>query len=314
MVAARASWGARSACRAPAAGPAGCSGLRPVVAASFPRRRGAAGRRAAAPEPPSDVPIENLQADYCDDFVCSSSPAVERTLRVVARAIASAKWPTSRFAESVSYTGPARTFRGAARPLRVLPSTPPLSSPSRRPDGVRLTLALGPRRFEGRQGYESLQGFQQGLVEGAAGRVTSMEMRDLETADVQWVFSGKAPGGKRLEAKVTSTFKLNVITGMVEEHGERWDLGGQDPAVVAYVRAQQAAWATGQALGDIGASIDQLTGSMDDADEAPYVQDPTDPRKFFQQDDPVFKEAVFIATILAFLWLVARVFFELERL
>ena len=41
----------------------------------------------APPRTFADMTIDNLDDDYCNDFVCNSSPAVEQTVRSLARDI-----------------------------------------------------------------------------------------------------------------------------------------------------------------------------------------------------------------------------------
>jgi hypothetical protein len=61
---------------------------------------------AAADEPRSSGgSIDNLSTTYCDDFVCTSSPAVEQTVRSLAKDLerCDGKWTTKLFARNVKY-------------------------------------------------------------------------------------------------------------------------------------------------------------------------------------------------------------------
>lgn len=60
----------------------------------------------AKPELDSELTteIENLDRNYCDDFICTSSPAVEQTVKAFAVDLLKAtKWTLSRFAQDVEY-------------------------------------------------------------------------------------------------------------------------------------------------------------------------------------------------------------------
>ena len=55
-------------------------------------------------ETDTDVQIEGIDRSYCDEFECTSSPAVERNLRALARDITRvSRWTLSLFANRVQY-------------------------------------------------------------------------------------------------------------------------------------------------------------------------------------------------------------------
>ena len=51
-----------------------------------------------------ELQIEGLEQNYCDDFVCTSSPAVEQNLRALARdVVRTSTWTADLFADEVRY-------------------------------------------------------------------------------------------------------------------------------------------------------------------------------------------------------------------
>lgn len=52
----------------------------------------------------SEIQIEGIEQNYCDDFVCTSSPAVEQNLRALARdVVRTSTWTSDLFADEVRY-------------------------------------------------------------------------------------------------------------------------------------------------------------------------------------------------------------------
>lgn len=149
-------------------------------------------------------------------------------------------------------------------------------------------------------------------------------MPDMTTAVIEWDLRGKlrSPPGGRLNAKMTSTFELDQITGRVRAHSEAWDLGDNAATPLAAkisVNAARRAWATARAAEDAADKFAKLLDSLssfDTDDEGEYFQrDPTDPTKFFQggsDEDQMMKDAFTFAGVLAIFWGLARAWGQLE--
>lgn len=60
----------------------------------------------------AEMSIEDLDTSYCDDFVCTSSPAVELTVRAVAKDIQRQKYSRPYFQPEVEYSDGLRSFKG----------------------------------------------------------------------------------------------------------------------------------------------------------------------------------------------------------
>lgn len=227
----------------------------------------------------ASMTIEDLDDDYCNDFECTSSPAVEQTVRALARDISRMKFTTSLLQPDVQYNDGYRSFRGQ--------------------DKYR-------REFWCRAG-----------VKEPRARVTRLRMLDNGTAEISWQLKGQVAVWQ-IDIPVTSTFTLNLVTGRVLTHNETWDLSGLSPPVSAAVTASRMAWSAQQVSKDAGEGInnamDSLSSmaSLDDDDQ--YYQNPTDPTKFFQNQDNTKNDAINLALLVAGLYLVFRVYSELETL
>ena len=180
-----------SLARAPAARP-----FAPAAAAPQLLQRGAAAAQprqqqqqqqqqrhpiAAAAQAREAETIENLNTDYCDEFECTSSPAVEATVRATARALG----------------------RGAAGPTRGF-----LSRNVEYQDSFR--------RFKGPDGYASLT-FVQDAVAAPRVQVTRMRMVDNSSALINWRLTGSI-GPFQLAVEGETFLALNVLTGQIDKH------------------------------------------------------------------------------------------------
>jgi hypothetical protein len=248
---------------------------RAPAASRAPRRAGAR----APPPPPraagpaADAPIEGLQNNFCDDFECTSSPAIESTVRALARDIGRANgvWTRSLLSRSVEYSDASL------------------------------------RRFKGPGGYGRLD-FIPKRVANARAVVTSMRMLDIGTAVVAWRLTGSL-GPLPLDVACEDEFQLNLLTGQVERHAARWDTHACAPAAAAAWRAARAAAAAAAAGADaadaVGRAVDALTSSDSDAEDGGgFSADPSDPQKFFQQGDSFKEEATTLIIAVALLYAV----------
>ncbi|KAK9823104.1 hypothetical protein WJX72_000285 [[Myrmecia] bisecta] len=224
--------------------------------------------------------IEGLSRDYCTEFVCTSSPAVEQTVRALARDLTRLNtWTTSLFQKDVEYKDPLRSFRGVEKYKR-------LNYPY---DNIKDPKVL----------------------------VTKMQMVDMGVARISWRLRGSL-AALPLDIDFVSEFELNLVTGRVRSHRERWDVSRMSfPARLAY-NLSRIAWSAKQASLDTKEGGDKLLASLsldeDDGDKDVLYRNPTDPTKFFQQDDNTMKDALALATIIAFLYLMVNAWTELAKL
>lgn len=212
--------------------------------------------------------IENLE-ETCDDFVCKSSPAVEQTIRQMARDIettADGRRTLDRFAENVVYKDENRSYTGRDKYLR--------------------------------NNYISEH------VDNQWTNITSLRMDTNEVAVIRWRLKGSNAGGK-LDMEFTETFKLNVISGRVIEHTVAWDFGESDGGAKAVFRATRVAYSYRQALQDV--ADDMAPSEEEESSNQTITGDSMDPMKFFQQEDTTMQDAYTMGGILLFLWIIVKV-------
>ena len=147
-------------------------------------------------------------------------------------------------------------------------------------------------------------------------------MPDMTSAVIEWRLRGKLrspPGAGRLDAKMTSTFELDQITGRVKAHSESWDLGDNSATPLGAkiaANAARRAWATARAAEDAADKSAKLLDSLssfDSDDEGAYFEpDPSDPTKFFQSDEDPMRDAFTFAGVLAIFWALSRAWGQLE--
>ncbi|KAK9818910.1 hypothetical protein WJX81_001762 [Elliptochloris bilobata] len=236
-------------------------------------------RSASTSEEEEDLQIEGIDKNYCDEFVCTSSPAVEQNLRALARDLTRLRtWTLSLFAKDVRYQDRFRSFTGKDKYVRLK--------------------------------------FVADCIGDPKVLVTKLRMLDRGTAVVSWRLRGSI-GPVPIDLDLESEFQLDLITGRVMRHSERWDLGRCSAPARLIWTARRAAWSAGQAAmdaKDAGGTVLGDRSGGDDAAQAGIYADPSDPTKMFQQDDNTFRDAVTFATFLAILWVFASAYEQLEKL
>lgn len=218
----------------------------------------------------SEAEIENLDRQYCDDFVCNSSPAVEATIRSLARDIerANGVWTRNLFAATVVYKDPYRSFKG-------------------------------------REPY-ARQDFIPHSIQSPTVKVTRMEMIDGSTAKISWILTGNL-GPLPVVVNGFSKLLLNLLTGQIERHEDSWETSGL--GAVAW-NVSRLIWSAKMSSVDAANASKNLIQSLSSGDEEDgsytTMRDPTDPTKFFQHKDPFYNDAIFYMGVLAVLYVFVR--------
>ncbi|GFR43821.1 hypothetical protein Agub_g4919 [Astrephomene gubernaculifera] len=195
--------------------------------------------------------IEDLDTNYCDDFVCTSSPAVEQTVRSLARELTRGRYTTtSLYQPTVTYSDGFRSFSG--------------------PEGYLRQRWIA----------DNVQQF----------RVTILRLRMLDkgTSQVTWRLEGRLGpgGGLQLSAQLTTTCTHNLLTGRITSLRESWDLSGSPPPAAALATLSRVAWSAQQSLQDaregLGRAVGKLGGGGGGAEGAGDSGMPSDPTRVRQ--------------------------------
>jgi len=214
--------------------------------------------------------LEGLAEKFCDDFVCSSSPALEPTVRTLARDIEN-EVDGSRtmrcYGNEVEYTDPMRSFTG-------------------------------------RDKYEGMN-FISENVQNAKAYITGVDLEGIDLVIITYTLKGDTPAGG-LDMDFTERYKLNVISGRVVEHEVEWSMGRTGAPASAYFLASRTAFMAGQGASDLGKTFDEALDGLSPQNE-PYQGDPADPLKFFQQDDNRYNDMFMFAAGVTMLYAVVQV-------
>jgi hypothetical protein len=225
--------------------------------------------------------IDNLDETYCNDFECTSSPAVEQTVRQLARDITRFKYNTNYMQPDVQFSDGFRSFKGS--------------------DKYR----------NGFWARESLQ--------NPRAQVTKLQMLDSSPnkAQIDWQLSGRLSSFD-VTVPVKSVFELNLVTGRVIGHSESWDLSKVPPPAAAALTGSRVLWSAKanakQTSDSISNKVNESLQSLGSMEDDEYYMNPNDPTRFFQKNDNQMNDAVMLALAVAGLYLVFKVFEQLETL
>ncbi|KAI8100942.1 hypothetical protein M9434_005326 [Picochlorum sp. BPE23] len=228
--------------------------------------------------------VENVDRSYCDDFVCTSSPSVELTVKALAKDIerGNGVWTKSLMAKGVEYKDAWCSTNGVAD--FQVDFIPKYCTPT---EDVR---------------------------------VTRMRMVDQATASIEWSVVGTIKGigplsGTPVAVDMTTTIEMNLLTGQIEKREDTWKMASRSSlqgrlawnlarAVWGSVVRSRMARKTSANL--IEKSIDSVMGSVDDDEDAmsSYQADPMDPMKFFQQNDSFKDDAIALCIFLLVMYII----------
>eukprot|EP00879_Flechtneria_rotunda_P019285 GHRR01020253.1.p1 GENE.GHRR01020253.1~~GHRR01020253.1.p1 ORF type:complete len:249 (+),score=28.78 GHRR01020253.1:60-806(+) len=192
----------------------------------------------------ADMTIDDLDDNYCDDFECTSSPAVEMTVRSVARDITRFKFNTTFLQPDVQYSDGVRSFKSADKYRSAFWAKAALKNP-------RAT-------------------------------VIRMAMLSNGKAQINWQLEGQLAIFS-VTIPVTTVLELNLVTGRVTSYTDAFDLSKLSPPAAAFCTLSRMLWsakAAGRDAGDnISKGVTQSLSSLTSMDEDEYYMNPTDPTR-----------------------------------
>ncbi|CAI5495851.1 unnamed protein product, partial [Closterium sp. Naga37s-1] len=107
------------------------------------------------------------------------------------------------------------------------------------------------RSFTGRDKYRRLSWIRSALQNSSV-HMLGMSMESTSVLVITWQLRGYLviPGGL-LDARVTSTFTLNQISGQVINHRDQWDVASSALPIQLAFWASRLAWSTSEAIKDV---------------------------------------------------------------
>ena len=230
----------------------------------------------------------------CNDFVCVSSPQVERVLRQFMQDLEACRDGENGmlFAEDLTYRDPLMRL-GGRRAMREFNFTrdemvAPAGAPPAALDALRPAAAPAGPGAGGRP----------------AVRVERAEASGNDSVLVEYAVVGRLRGpleamlpellGPEVRVRYAADLTFNLISGRVSAMAVTWDLGGAGPLGAAAFLLARARYSAARAGASLSASVRRLVDGLDadDGGQSSFTVDPRDPNKFFQQQDNTFNDAV----------------------
>jgi hypothetical protein len=235
-----------------------------------------------------DMSVSGLPS-YCDDFVCTSSPAVELTVKALARDIerANGVWTTSLLSKNVEYKDAYCSTRGIdAFKADFIPSF-------FKPTNVKVTKMY--------------------MVDAAPSQRACIEYT------IDGILNSKKDestnmnsGGTAVTVDMKTTVTMNLLTGQIECREDSWNVRSLlskapwNAARLGWAGIQRGREVRKKGSELIDKSVSSVLGSLDDDEMDAYQADPRDPMKFFQQNDSFKDDATTLIIFLLVLYIVVQ--------
>lgn len=215
--------------------------------------------------------IEGLADKFCNDFECTGSPAIEPTVRALAkdieRSVCNSNRTMTNYLMQVKYSDPLRSF-------------------------------------EGREKYATMKYISDTIGDPKAS-ITGLKMETPDVVLISYRLEGNTPAGK-LDMDFEERYTMNQITGRVLEHKVSWDTARTGAPAAAFYVASRTAYSKKLDLQD---ASDNLNATFDDmmGQDDQMQGDPTDPLKFFQQQDNTYNDMFVFAAGVTLIYAVVQV-------
>eukprot|EP00798_Chlamydomonas_sp_ICE-L_P023997 gene23998-9569_t len=217
--------------------------------------------------------IENLNKQYCDDFECTSSPAVEQSVRSFARDLELLRYTAGGFDRDCKYDDGFRQVTGAQN--------------------------VAKQRW-------IKENFKKPTV-----TIQRLQMLDKSTAQVDWTLVGDM-NGSAADIRFVTIITMNLLTGRITSLSEKWDLSKCNAASALKLTGSRVTYSAKKASEDVGDGIKKIGESIDESlssfeENGDSSQNPNDPMKFFQPENPN-GDYINFALVVAVMYLVFKGF------
>mmetsp|Transcript_5354 Transcript_5354/g.9625 ORF Transcript_5354/g.9625 Transcript_5354/m.9625 type:complete len:141 (-) Transcript_5354:2214-2636(-) len=137
-----------------------------------------------------------------------------------------------------------------------------------------------------------------------------MEMLELDVARISWTFSGSSNLGD-VDLECDTTYEMNPLTGAVEEYKEECKTVSSNFPSLAY-SISSFFWTTSKVVSQKVEEVKESVWNEEEGENSQYFVDPTDPKKYIQQQDTTFDDAIQFGMVLALLYACVQVLKTLE--
>lgn len=222
----------------------------------------------------------------CNDFVCISSPNVERTIRQIVKDLETLReGGVNCYSELVTYSDAFISFKGREPYRSFTFNSDTMMSAS---EVGELSVGGGPYSI----------------------RVVNIEMTATDSVAISYRMQGtmKAYGGSfDVDVLYNANYSFNLISGRVINHTLQWDMSKTAPQNAFVFLLARLQYSVTRKFQDVSGAIQTfLDEGLDGNNNSNLTVDPRDPNKFFQQQDNTFQDAVQFCIALTLMYVLVK--------